>query len=85
MTDLCNSTYIKKLFGEPKEGIHSYRNFNIAYVDLVATILGSIFLARIMKWNYLYTIIGMFLLGIVLHRMFCVRSTVDKLLFPNTK
>lgn len=85
MSDLCNSTYIKKIFGEPNKGVHSYRIFNIAYMDVIATILGSIFLARLMKWNYLYTMIGMFLLGIVLHRLFCVRTTVDKLLFPNAK
>ena len=85
MTDMCNSIYIKKIFGEPNKGVHSYRIFNIAYMDVVATILGSILLARLMKWNYLYTMIGMFLLGIVLHRLFCVRTTVDKLLFPNAK
>jgi hypothetical protein len=85
MTDLCKSAYIKKIFGEPNKGIHSYRIFNIAYMDVVATILGSILLARLMKWNYLYTMTGMFLLGIVLHRLFCVRTTVDKLLFPNAK
>jgi hypothetical protein len=24
-------------------------------------------------------------LGIILHRIFCVRTTIDKLLFPNQK
>jgi hypothetical protein len=33
----------------------------------------------------LYTIIGVFISGIIIHRLFCVRTTVDKLLFPNAK
>ena len=85
MFNLCNATQIKKMFGDPNKGVHSYRFFNIAYVDVLATIIGSILLARLMKWNYIYTMIGMFLLGIVLHRLFCVRTTLDKRLFPNAK
>jgi hypothetical protein len=27
----------------------------------------------------------LFILGIILHRMFCVRTTVDRLVFPNVK
>jgi len=32
-------------------------------------------------YNFLYILIGLFLLGIVAHRVFCVRTTVDKVLF----
>jgi hypothetical protein len=39
-------------------------------------------LAVFFKWKMLYTILGLFLLGIALHRWFKVRTTVDKLLFP---
>jgi hypothetical protein len=83
--DLCNSQLKKDLdnmIGVPGEGIHSYRIFNIAYVDVTMTIIGALLLAWVMKWNYLKTIVGMFILGIGLHRMFCVRTTLDKLLFP---
>ena len=34
------------------------------------------------KLWYLYTIIGVFITGIFIHRVFCVRTAVDKLLFP---
>jgi hypothetical protein len=85
MFGLCNSelkTRLDKDLGVPNEGIHSYRIFNIAYMDVLATIIGSILLAYIMQWSYIKTLVGMFILGIILHRMFCVRTTVDKILFP---
>jgi hypothetical protein len=78
-TELKNT--LDKSFGVPNVGIHSNRIFNIAYVDVIMTIIGSILLAWAMKWNYLKTIIGMFILGIIVHQLFCVRTTLDKLLF----
>jgi hypothetical protein len=74
--------FLNKKLGVPNEGIHSYRIFNIAYMDVIGTIIGAILLAWIMKWNYFRTIIGMFVFGIIIHRIFDVRTTVDKLLFP---
>ena len=74
----------KDVFGEVGKGIHSYRVFGIAYMDAIFTIIGALFLSWIMKWNYIYTIIGAFILGIVMHHLFCVRTTVDKFLFPDS-
>lgn len=70
-----------KLFGNPGEGIHKYRFMGISILDVLVTIIIAIFIAWVMKWPLLYTIIGFFLLGILVHRMFCVRTAVDKLLF----
>ena len=86
MSGLCDTELkntLDKSFGVPKVGIHSHRIFNIAYVDVMMTIIGALLLAWAMKWNYLKTIVGMFILGIIIHRMFCVRTTLDKLLFLN--
>lgn len=86
MSGLCESGLKKTLdsaIGVPNIGIHSYRIFNIAYIDVIVVLLGSILLAWGMKWNYLKTIIGMFILGIIVHQLFCVRTTLDKLLFLN--
>lgn len=72
MSDLCK---YKDIFGKPNEGVHSYRILDIAIVDVIATIIiGSIF-------NF--NLFNLFLLGIISHRIFCVRTTVDKILFPN--
>ena len=78
--DLCK---YKNLFGEPKKGIHSYRLFGIAIVDVIETILGALLFSYIFNYSFLYTTIVFFIIGIILHRLFCVRTTVDKLLFPN--
>ena len=73
----------KNMFGEPNTGSHSYRVFNLAITDVSMTIIGALLLAYFFKWNMVYTVVGFFLLGIVLHRMFCFRTTVDKWLFPS--
>ena len=74
---------IKKLFGEPDKGLHSHRIFNIAYIDVIATFIGAYLLQKVFypKTKYLKVLFFLFLSGIVLHRLFDVRTTVDKLLF----
>ena len=69
------------LFGRPGEGAHAYRIANIAVVDTVLTIVVALLVARWAHWNPFLTLLGAFGLGIILHRVFCVRTTVDRLLF----
>jgi hypothetical protein len=78
--DLCK---YKNALGVPGKGIHSYRLFGVAIADVIMTIIGAILISFFFKTNLTYTIICLFLLGIFLHRLFCVRTTVDKILFPN--
>lgn len=73
----------KNIFGEPDTGIHhKYRVFDIAVVDAVFAIIfvGCIsFLFNIpLQHALIYTILFM----IISHRLFCVRTTTDKWLFP---
>jgi hypothetical protein len=71
----------KNLFGIPGEGIHSYRFLDLAIADVTMTILFALFISYIFKISFFYTSIVLFTLGIILHRLFCVRTTIDKLLF----
>ena len=72
----------KDIFGKVGEGAHSYRVFNIAIVDVLLTILLGIIIHIVNpKWSLLYILIVLFILGIVAHRLFCVRTTIDRLLF----
>jgi hypothetical protein len=74
----------KDMFGKPGEGVHSYRIFNIAIVDVLATIAIGLLLSWLFpKVNVFLMLLGLFLLGILLHRWFGVRTTIDKLLFPS--
>jgi hypothetical protein len=68
------------IFGRPGEGVHKYRVFNIAIVDTVMTIVAAFLISRKHFWMVLALL---FLLGIILHRLFCVRTTVDRFLFSN--
>jgi hypothetical protein len=73
----------KNVLGEPDKGIHSYRLFGLAIADVIMTLIAAFFISYFYKYSFLYTSIILFALGIILHRIFCVRTTVDKLLFPN--
>lgn len=85
-TGLCK---YKNIFGKPGEGAHSIRIFNIAIIDVLATILLAItihqlILEQLLRIHYIsiWLVIGLcFLAGIIAHRVFCVRTTIDKLLF----
>ena len=71
----------KDSLGKPNEGVHSYRLFNIAIIDLLLVIFGAIIISYIFKFNFIYVLIIILIIGIILHRLFCVRTTIDKLLF----
>lgn len=71
----------KNVLGEPKKGIHSYRLFDVAIMDVIMTILAAIFIAWISNYNFWLILGGLFVTGIILHHLFCVRTTVDKMLF----
>jgi len=74
----------KNIFGKVGEGVHSYRLFNIAVVDVVATIVLAFIINKIFpQYKFKKVLLVLFLLGIVAHRLFCVRTTIDKLLFKN--
>jgi hypothetical protein len=78
--DLCK---YKNILGKPGTGAHSYRFMGIAIVDVLLTLLLGLLISYYTKYSFLYVSIILFVLGIIMHRLFCVRTTIDKLLFPN--
>ena len=75
----------RNALGVPGKGVHSIRIANIAIVDVILTIVGAYVISRLMQTSFVWTAAGFFLLGIILHRLFCVRTTIDKILFPHVK
>lgn len=75
----------KDALGIPEKGVHSYRFIGVAIFDVILTIILAIIISYFYKISFFYTLIFLFILGIILHRLFCVRTTIDKLLFPNVK
>jgi len=72
----------KDIFGRPREGAHAYRIFDIAVVDVAATIIVAFLIARIFGVAFWKSLVVLLLVGILSHRAFCVRTTVDKFFFP---
>ena len=77
--DLCR---FKDIFGRPREGAHAYRVFDIAVVDVSATVLVAYLAARVFGVAFWKSLGILFIMGIITHRVFCVRTMVDKWVFP---
>ena len=79
MTGLCK---YKDFFGKPNTGAHRYRVLNIAIIDVIFTIIAAYLISLFVKYNFYYILTALFVAGIIANRLFCVRTTIDKLLFP---
>ena len=71
----------KNAFGKIGTGIHSYRIMDIAVLDFGVTAFVAYLITLATGIRFVYTFIGFFITGIFVHRLFCVRTTIDKLLF----
>lgn len=71
----------KNMLGEEGKGVHSVRLFNIAILDLLATILGAWAISVYFKLNFFIVLLFAIIIGILLHRLFCVNTTVNKMIF----
>ena len=80
MVNLCS---YKNLFGKPNEGLRKYRIFDIAIMDTLIVIIIGIFISVFTRINVWIVLFILFISGIIVHRMFCVRTGIDKLLFTN--
>jgi hypothetical protein len=72
---------LEKYFGRVGEGVHSYRVFNIAIIDVLSTIIGAFIIHLFVPYKFIHILIVLFILGIILHHLFCVPTTIDRLLF----
>lgn len=77
----------KNILGEPGKGVHSIRLFNISVIDVLLTFLLAWGINRLIGGNistYYIVLIFSFVLGIVLHDLFCVETTIGRYLNINT-
>lgn len=81
----CPFKKYSDIFGKPKTGFHSYRVFDVAIFDLLGTILISVLISVSFNFNFLIVLIFLLVLGILLHRLFCVNTTINKLIFGEVK
>jgi len=67
--------------GVPGQGAHAWRIGGIAVVDVLLTVLVAGLLAWGFEADFWWMLTGLIVAGVVAHRLFCVRTTVDRLLF----
>jgi hypothetical protein len=79
--NLCPYRY---LIGKENTGLRKkFRLFDIAVIDTLTVIGGAYAIHYYSKENFYQILVILFLLGIIAHRLFCVKSTIDKFLFPD--
>jgi len=81
MQGLCQ---YKDIIGKPNTGLrHQFRFFDIAVLDTIVTLLAVYAISVYFDFSFWYTLVVVFIIMVISHRLFCVRSTTDRWLFPN--
>ena len=70
----------KDIFGVPGKGFHSIRLMDVALGDYIGTILLAILMSHVTQYPLVLTTIFMFILGLILHIVFCVPTSASKFL-----
>ena len=66
--------------GVPGEGVHAQRFMGLALNDTIATVVAALLTAWIFKISFLYSLIGWFVAGEVLHYAFGVNTAFLKMI-----
>jgi hypothetical protein len=73
------------IFGKEGEGVHSFRIFDIAVFDVLLTFVGGAILAyttgKFTISSFFISTLFLFVIGIILHRLFCVNTSINKVIF----
>ena len=87
MVRLCE---YENLLGAPLSGIHSLRigegiigvnDEGIAVFDVVLAIAFGWVISKVFNISFVFGLLLSVCTGIILHRLFCVRTTIDKIIF----
>lgn len=72
----------KDALGRPRKGAHSIRIplLDVAAIDVLLTVLGAWGISWWFLVPFWQSFLGLFLLGIFMHRLFCVKTKVDEFL-----
>ena len=60
--------------GVPGQGVHSTRILGMALNDWLATIILAILISFMFNVNFIYSLVGLFILGEVLHYVYGVKT-----------
>jgi hypothetical protein len=68
----------RDIFGVPGEGVHAYRLFGVAILDVVGTIVVGYVLSEYYAMDFATVTASLFATGVVAHWLFCVDTTLNK-------
>ena len=73
----------KDIAGKPREGSHKLRDpiFDTAVIDVVFTLFAGCLISKYFNYSLIIILFILFIISIIAHRAFCVRTKVDKFLF----
>jgi hypothetical protein len=77
MTLLCK---YKNILGIPKQGMHKLRFGPFGFIDIIATLVLAGVISYFTDINSLYTFILLFIIGQILHWLFCVNTSFMNML-----
>jgi hypothetical protein len=80
---MCIFAKYANIFGEPRKGIHSYRLFDFAIIDIIFTIIPIYILGLYYNYtlkNIILLILIIFFIGQILHLLFCVKTKFIEIL-----
>jgi hypothetical protein len=77
----CMLCKYRDILGKPKTGIHSLRLFNIAVVDVVGMVILACATSILLNQPMWLTTLTWLLLAILLHLIFGVNTTINKMIF----
>ena len=72
---------LSNIFGAPGTGIHSVRLGGLAVADVVLSLVLALCITLTTGRSMISVSLCVFLAGIALHRLFNVRTTVDRAIF----
>lgn len=75
LSDLSN------IFGAPGTGIHSVRLGGIAIIDVVLSLVLALCITLATGQNMIKVSLCVFLAGVAFHRLFNVKTTLDRAIF----
>jgi hypothetical protein len=71
----------RHIFGEERKGFHSFRVLDVAIGDVIGTVLVSLLIAYYFNVSLAKTLLVAFVIGIVAHRLFCVNTKINTIIF----
>jgi len=71
----------RDFFGKPREGAHAWRFMDFAMVDFIGTAVIAFFVSRYYRCSFVVLFLALLGLGVVFHRLFCVNTKLNTMLF----